>query len=200
MSGLPVSTPRAAPFFKTNWNVLYASCGLECSQGMDALLAGGDATKPVVYTTPGGLCNDTMVPLAMIARIRSSPVPVFGVVDNRLSWWEMLPVLFCHRRYMYENAELDSSMAYTFAWGNRLKDIVHNAEVFRALIVDVVRSRARPTPELLRDMFDRTMTLSAHDCLRLGLVDEVIPLSAAGGTSAPRKKMKKGRLGGATNP
>jgi ATP-dependent protease ClpP protease subunit len=170
---------------KTNWNRVFATCAAEFPQSFDAILASDEQVKPILYVTPGGAeCADPNMSLAMIARILSSPVPVFGIVDNEVTWWQLLPVLFCHRRFMYENASLNSSMVYDGVWGSRIKDIVHNAGVMRALITDAVRARAKPTPKLLADLFDRTMSLSAQECKANGLVDAVILLSAAAPSAA----------------
>jgi hypothetical protein len=119
-----------------------------------------------------------MLSLAMIPRILSSPVPVFGVVDNDLNWWEFLPFMHCHRRYMYVNAALDSDMAYMTQWGGRLKDIIHNTTLMRDMIKAAVKACGRPTAGLLNNLFDRTMTISAEECKKNGLVDKVVPLYA----------------------
>lgn len=182
---LPIAT---GAFFKTNWNRVFATCDSYEPYAFDLLLHEASRARPVLYVTPGGNSYgdcDRLLPLSMIARIQSSPVPVIAVVDNAVDWWQMLPVLFCHKRFMYENATLDSGMVYERTWGMRLQDIVHNAKVMRDLIRGVVKARATPTPELLKDMFDRTMTLSAADCLANGLVDAVVPLSARRGSRTP---------------
>jgi ATP-dependent protease ClpP protease subunit len=173
-----------APFSVSNWNTVFATCLSTFPSAFDEIMSKQEELKPVVIITPGGeACNasDPLISLAMIARILSSPVPVFGVIDNVVSWWQLLPILFCHRRFMYENARLDSDLAYERTWGSRLQDIVHNAGVMRGLITGTVKARAKPSAELLADMFDRNMTLSAQECLKHGLVDEVVRLSAASG-------------------
>ena len=178
MAELPARTPLS----KMDFNSVFATCTADMPKAFDALMCKMDDMKPIVFVTPGGSdCgteNDPMISLAMIARIQSAGVPVFGVVDNAVSWWELLPVLFCHHRYMYSNATVVSDMAYTDMWGMRLRDIIHNTTVMRKLITDVVKLRARPTSALLADMFDRTMTLSANECHKNGMVDEVVELYA----------------------
>ena len=193
MSKMPADD---APFFKTNWNRAFATCSAEKPDGFprsfDALLASEDQAKPILYVTPGGSgdCDDPTLSLTMIARIMSSPVPVIAIVDNIVSWWQMLPVLFCHRRFMYENAMLDSTLAYQTAWGDRLADIVHNAGIMRSLISNTVKARATPSTKLINEMFDRTMTLTASECMANGLVDVVVPLSARahGGKGGSKKR------------
>lgn len=169
---------------KTDWNRVFESCGEKdvekFPRAFDALMHNEDQAKPILYVTPGGSsgCYDPMIAVAMIARIQSSPVPVMAVVDNLVTWWQMLPVMFCHRRFMYETAMLDSNMAYETSWGMRLTDIVHNASAMRKLISDVVKLRGKPTAKLLDDMFDRPLSLTAAECKANGLVDEVVTLAA----------------------
>jgi ATP-dependent protease ClpP protease subunit len=172
-----------APFFKTNWNRVYARCDVEGARGFDAILGSEDQAKPVLYVAPGSGCGDRMAAVAMIARVLSSGVPVFGIVDNVVTWWQLLPVLFCNRRFMYENATLDSNMVYQVAWGARLEDINHNVAAFRAIVRGAVRARGRPTAALLADMFDRRRFFTAQECKDNGLIDEVVSLSA--GVSRP---------------
>jgi ATP-dependent protease ClpP protease subunit len=204
-SRMATNTSRAV-FSRTDWNRAFETCSSakadEFPRTFDAFLANEGQAKPVLYVTPGGSsgCDDPMVSLAMIARIQSSPVPVMAVVDNVVTWWQMLPVLFCQRRFMYENAVLDSNMAYQRSWGKRLVDIVHNAEVMRALITGTVKARATPTAKLLGDMFDRTMNLSAAECMANGLVDEVVTLAARGTTMFSGGRARRAATRARTGP
>lgn len=168
------ATAAGAPFFKTNWNVLYSACASKLPVELDALLSAKQSTKPVIYTTPGELvCDDPMIMYACIPRVLSFEVPVFGVVDNDLSWFEMLPIQFCHRRFMYDNAHVVSYLAYIEAYG-RLQDVVHNTKMDRDLIVKVLKQRGKPSEEFLKDIFERARYISAEECLKMGLIDEVV--------------------------
>jgi ATP-dependent protease ClpP protease subunit len=172
--------PSTAPFIKRSWNRVYAVCqGSELVEAIDGILAGQDtAMKPIVYFAPGGVgdCNDPKASLAVIARILSSPVPVFGVVDNRLTMWQMLPVLFCARRFMYESAAVDCKFAYTSAFGSRLIDIVHNAGIMRSLIEKALGARAKPLAGFVDALFDRDRFLTAEECKKHGMIDEIVGL------------------------
>jgi ATP-dependent protease ClpP protease subunit len=165
---------KTMPFFKTNWNVLYSACSEAMPQELDALLSESQITKPVVFNAPGGMeCMDVDIVFAYIPRIQSFSIPIYGVVDNDLSWFEMLPVQYCQRRYMYDNAHVVSHLAYVEGRG-RLQDIVHNTQVERALIERVLKERGRPTKEFLDDIVDRPRHVTADECLRMGLVDEIV--------------------------
>jgi len=163
-----------APFFKTNWNTVYSTCTSAVTLELDALLSAQDATKPVIYTSPGDMmCKDPKVAFACIPRLQSFTVPVFGIVDNDLLWNEMLPIQYCHRRFMYDNVNLISNLPYVEAYG-RLEDIVHNVNLDRELIVKVLSERAKPTAKFLDELFQKTRYIPAEECLRMGLVDEII--------------------------
>jgi len=178
----------AAPFFKTNWNVLYSTCTTQLPSELDDLLAEKQSTKPVVYTAPGMMsCDDPYIMFACIPRIQSFEVPVFGVIDNDLTWYEVLPIQYCHRRFMYDNAQIVSNLAYVEAYG-RVQDVVHNTSVDRHMITHVLKQRARPTEAFLRDIFDRSRYITAEECLKMGLVDEIIQTGVGGITSSSAKK------------
>lgn len=176
-----------APFFKTNWNVLYSRCNSALPMELDALLSMRETTKPVVYTTPGEIqCDDPSVAYACVPRLQSFAIPVFGVVDNDLSWHELIPVLFCHRRFMYDNAHVVSYLPYVEEYG-RVEDIVHNVRVDRGLVTAALRQRARPTEEFLADIFERVRHIPAEECLRMGIVDQLIHT----GTMPPAQKKEE---------
>jgi hypothetical protein len=164
---------------------------------LDSLLSRQESESlPVVFITPGSVsCDDSTLSLAAIARIQASPVPVFGVVDNYVDWWQILPVLFCHRRYMYENAVLYSDMVYEPTMGGRVQDIVHNADVKRGLIRRALEERAHPGAKFLAELFERTTFVTAQECLRNGIVDEVVPLKVGrpppGHTSSPAASSRR---------
>lgn len=167
---------KAAPFLKTNWNIVYGSCSLQVIKQLDALLSHDDAAKPVVYMSPGDAeCEDDAIPLACIPRFQSFGVPVFGVVDNVLDLWQFIPILFCHRRFMYDNAQIVVNMAYVFTWG-RLRDVNENEQKQRDVISHILKDRARPTQAFIDDIFDTPgRVVPPEECLQMGLIDEIIP-------------------------
>ena len=193
-----------AAFIKRNWNTLYLKCNVSTPIQIDAILAEGRSSevKPIVLVSPGEAeCEDIYSSLAIIPRLLAcraagSP-PVYGIVDNELSWWQLLPILFCSRRYMYETAALRSDMAYFKEWGRRLADIVHNTDVLRKILHRAVvenngsksGGHSGSIPRLLVDLFDRTTYVDASRCRHLGLVDQVVPLRIS---SPPEKEKKRG--------
>lgn len=165
---------NSSPFFKTNWNVIYSTCTSMLPMELDSVISAQENSKPVVYTAPGDIhCDDPSVSFACIPRLQSFMVPVFGVVDNDLTWNEMLPIQYCHRRFMYDNAHVISDLAYVYAQG-RLEDVIHNVNLDRSTIIKVLTDRGKPTKEFLADIFERSRYISAEECLRMGLVDEII--------------------------
>jgi ATP-dependent protease ClpP protease subunit len=196
----PTTWGPPIPFVRHNWNNVYAVCqGAEVASQFDSILASPDvAMKPIVFITPGGAqCDNAEASLSVIARIRASPVPVYGVIDNVASWWQVMPVLFCHRRYMYENAVINSDMQHTSTWGLRINDIVHNVALMRKLITSALRQQGSPSKKFIDDMFDRPQFITASECLSNGIVDEVIPLvarhpaQAAEYSKTPKRKTEK---------
>ena len=70
-----------------------------------------------------------------------------------------------------------SALTYDKAWGRKLADIVHNTETFREMFKTAFKSN-RVDPAVLKDLFERPSIMTAADCKRLGLIDEVAVMSA----------------------
>ena len=175
---MPHEFSNDAVFLKTNWNRFVYSCDAAAPQAFDALLAFAENTKPIVMYFPGkGTCTDENISLVMIGRILASKASVYAIVDGDVSWWQFLPVLFCHKRVMYDTAVIVSALTYDKAWGRKLADIVHNTETFREMFKTAFKSN-RVDPAVLKDLFERPSIMTAADCKRLGLIDEVAVMSA----------------------
>ena len=213
---------KSAPFIKSNWNHVSVTCSPECPKMLDDILSqGGEGLKPIVLRSPeidtssyspmmivksqrgaqpsrdgfgfAEECSDTSIAYAIIPRLLACPVPVYGIVDNKLDWWKFLPVFFCTHRYMYETAGIVSFLAYSKERGRRLNDIIHNTNVIQSLLERSLNSNVNSVrladtnaslvgegraalDAALKTLFDRSQVFTPEQCLRMGLVDEIIPL------------------------
>lgn len=133
--------------------------------------------------------------VTVIPRIKSAAlkVPTFGVIDNDISIWELLPILFCKRKYMYESAVIKSFLSDDIGPGRRLSDIVRNASLKRKMIKDIILADTEVPEQFIEDLFERTSVfLDANECLKMGIIDEVVPiLDIPFSISHPIRNVKK---------
>ena len=175
---------------KTNYNRFSATCDVaaDCER-LDAMVReGGGELKPLLYyphrfcydETHGGPSDPERIKLyhahAFIPRIQSLPVPSYAVVDTRIEITDFLPALYCTRRYMYENASVVFFLRASSMYGTLLEDRLANTRAFLARLRGILLRHTKLPDALLDDIPRKGFVLSARECLRHGLCDEVIPL------------------------
>ena len=111
----------------------------------------------------------------LVARLRALPAPSIGVVDTVVDLYAFLPVLFCRKRVMYDNAQVLVHLLYEVQPAWMLQDIVHNTGVALEAVRAVLRARTKLPEDILRDLNRRRISLDAAQCLEYGLVDVVVP-------------------------
>jgi ATP-dependent protease ClpP protease subunit len=171
---------------KTNLNQVRFDCtdtedhALGAVQRLDSMLSAGPpgALKPVVIHADALSCLSRVAthiaPIAARLMAMGRVTDTYGVVDTHVTLVNMIPILFCQRRVMYEHARVIVHMVYDIEWGWMLRDIVTNTQTMLDIVRAVLRARTRMPADLIADLDKRRFMLSAADCLRYGLVDEVV--------------------------
>lgn len=135
--------------------------------------------------------------LPLLPRICLSRVPVVAVIDNDIDLIKALPCIVSHRRYMYDGVVVvvslitehhDLVMTY-------YDDIRINIEAIRNETVRLLRRWTRMPESMLKALFRTRVELSAADCLRLGIVDEVLPAVTLGAGRQSRGRTARARDG-----
>lgn len=177
----PPTMPLSVALRKTNLNhVRFVCTGDPYAPGaveqLDALLHAGHDLKPVVVHSDGlGCLTDVPSQLApVIARLAALSAPTYGVVDTQVSLDNFLPVLLCSHRVMYAHASVVIHMVYRreFAW--LLEDLVVNTRQVLDAVRHLLRTRTRLPADIVDNIHARRTLLSARDCLRYGMVDEIV--------------------------
>jgi hypothetical protein len=115
-------------------------------------------------------------------RINLLPVPIFSVIDSNVDLVQAIPCIMAQRRYMYSNTKIfvrliqqheDVHMQY-------YDDMKHNTDLLRAGLRRILGKYTKLTKALLDKLFDDRMMLSPQDCLKHGLIDEIIPAPSRG--------------------
>lgn len=187
-SGAPMPMPMPMPLSlvmrKTNLNHVRFDCqassdyALGGAQRLDQLLRAGAGLRPVVIHADGGACLSNMfehvVPLAHRIALLSAVTPTYGVIDTEIQLVDALPLLACSRRVMYSHASVVVHLVYKTEFGWMLRDTMANTDLMLARMRAMLRSRARPDGALLEGLDRRRFLLSAQECLKQGLVHDVI--------------------------
>lgn len=178
--------PLTLALRKTNLNHVRFACDRDGGDGvssgvlrLDALLRQASDLKPVIVHCDSSSCmSSIMMDVAPVAaRLCALPVPTYGVVDTQVSLENFLPVLLCTRRVMYSHASVVIHMVYRheFAW--MLEDVIVNTRTVLDLVRGVLRAYTRLPADVVDNIHARRTLLTAADCLRYGMVDEVVSVT-----------------------
>ena len=111
-----------------------------------------------------------------LARIGAMRTPVIGVMDSQLSLHEVLPILFCKHRAMYETATIVLHIMYDVGRSWMLQDIIDNTQLLLAQVGTVLREHTRLPSSIIDNLHRQRLTLTAADCLKYGIVDAILPV------------------------
>lgn len=192
----PAHVPLSVLMTKTNWNSVTLNCPelkiLPGVKRLDELLCQSpDTLKPIMFYCTSGCALDHNC-VAVAARIRALRVPVYSVLDTTLNIWDYIPALYCSRRYMYAHGSIVINVSYHTSWGNRLPDIIHNTGLTLSMLRSILAERTTLPVSMLDVLHTERLLLSATECLKYGLCDEIVPLG--GRTLGHVKGRKKSPL------
>lgn len=113
---------------------------------------------------------------AIIIRINLCPVPLIGVIDSNVDIIQALPCIMSHKRYMYNNAKLFVHSIYDFKdlGVHYYDDIKHNTDLLRTMLQKLLSQYTRLPKEIVNGIFDQRIMLTAQECLKYGLIDEIL--------------------------
>jgi ATP-dependent protease ClpP protease subunit len=176
--------PTHVILVKTNFNRVAASCDVAAGcQEFDSMLSkGGDDLKPVVFY-PHRFCmdmdrgNPVYDAFLYVPRIQSLRTPCFSVLDTYMDIIDYIPSLYCTKRFMYESAMIVFFLRTTMLWGQLLNDRIKNTELFMSQLRGILKARTKLPDSVLDDIPKRGFTLSAQECLKYGLCDEIVRLA-----------------------
>jgi ATP-dependent protease ClpP protease subunit len=169
---------------KTNLNHVRFDCAATddfaraASERLDDMIGAGDVLKPVVLHADGLAClrsvSDHAAPIAHRIAALGMVADTYGVIDAPVTLVNVLPLLYCKRRVMYRHASIIIHMVYEKEMPWMLRDIVDNTALIMSMVRHMLRLRTRLPAEIV-DTIDRKRTLlTAADCLKYGVVDELI--------------------------
>jgi ATP-dependent protease ClpP protease subunit len=115
----------------------------------------------------------------IMIRVLQMPIPVYSIIDSALDLITALPSILAYKRYMYNTACIMVRLVFTHQdiKSQYYHDIKHNTELLRQTIGDILKKTTRLPKTILDTLFEQRIMLSAQDCLKYGMVDEIIDQS-----------------------
>jgi ATP-dependent protease ClpP protease subunit len=152
-----------------------STCYDENIKKIDGMLAAGSALKPVIIHIDAKSTSWMFDP-SVIARMMalSRTTLTYAVIDTHVSLTDFIPALFCHKKVMYAHAALVIHMVYNTEFGWMLRDVVENTHAHMNMIKSILREKTKLPVDIVNEIQSTRFLLSAEDCLKYGLVDEVI--------------------------
>jgi ATP-dependent protease ClpP protease subunit len=128
----------------------------------------------------------------LIIRIHVLPTPVYAVIDSNIDILQALPCIMSYKRYMYSNAKLFVRLNYNHSEFQKFyyHDIKYNTELFRSMITRYLALYTKVPQDILDNLFEKRLMLTAKQCLQYGIIDEII--MAPKRPSAPGLKIQSG--------
>jgi ATP-dependent protease ClpP protease subunit len=142
-----------------------------------------------LYMTPQAKWFDIAT---LIIRVNLLPVPIYGIIDSNVDIVQAIPCIMSHKRYMYSNTKIfvrliqqheDVHMQY-------YDDMKHNTELLRAGLRRILSQYTKLTRDMLDKLFNDRMMLSPQDCLKYGLIDEIIAAPGRGVTRPVVRRLR----------
>lgn len=110
-----------------------------------------------------------------VARLTAyTRAPTYGVIETGVQLMGALPALFCSRRIMYTHATLTMQLQPSMTSSDRLPDAVDNTRMKTDMVLSILRQRTRLPAAVLDRLQAGQLMLTAQDCLRYGVVDELV--------------------------
>lgn len=136
----------------------------------------GVKEQPNIYLhifSYGGLMH---AGLAAMDAITSSEIPINTIIDGACASAATLLTITGKKRYMGRNSFVLIHQIRTFFSGkhDELKDEMYNSDKFMKILKDVYGKYTKMPMDLLEQIISRDIWLDADECLKYGIVDEII--------------------------
>lgn len=114
--------------------------------------------------------------LTTVDRIKSSKVPVHTYVEGLVASAATLITISGHKRYMRKNSVMMVHQIRSFCGGTHenVKDEAKNLELMADIIKKIYLENSNFEEDKLEELLKRDLYLSAEECLKYNLIDEII--------------------------
>lgn len=143
---------------------------------MQVLGIENDIEPPPIYLHIGSYGGSVFAGFAGMDMIRSNSLPVYTIVDGAAASAATLLSVVGHKRFIRKNAYMLIHQLSSFLFGKfeEIKDDMRNLERMMDTIKQTYIDHARIPKDKLDEILKHDWWFPADDCVRFGLVDEIV--------------------------
>lgn len=113
--------------------------------------------------------------LPLMDTIILSGIPIFTMINGVCKDGILLPFLVGKKRYMYEHSHVYITKTfYEQSSGVTIEDKMINLNAFRNRITNIFKKYTKLPDEIYKILFKREIFFNAEECLKYGIIDEII--------------------------
>lgn len=133
--------------------------------------------QPKVYLYIHSSGGDAFVGLSAMAHIQNRPIPVVTIADGFVASAASLILLSVKERYILPNTHILIHQLRTMFWGKyeELLDEVTNSKLLMEAIVHIYKKETTIPHKKLGELLKKEINLSAQQCIKCGLVNDILP-------------------------
>lgn len=120
--------------------------------------------------------GEVLSAFSVVDRIKSSPIPVHSYCEGMVASAATLLSVCAHKRYIRKNGFMLIHQLSSGLWGpfEDLKEEVANMELLMKYIKSIYLQHTKISETNLVEILKHDTYLNAEECLKLGLVDEIL--------------------------
>ena len=120
--------------------------------------------------------GEVLSAFSVVDRIKSSPLPVHSYCEGMVASAATLLSVCCHKRYIRKNGFMLIHQLSSGLWGpfEDLKEEVANMELLMKYIKSIYLQHTKISENDLIEILKHDTYLSSEECLKFGLVDEIL--------------------------
>jgi ATP-dependent Clp protease, protease subunit len=120
--------------------------------------------------------GEVLSAFSVVDRIKSSSIPIHSYCEGMVASAATLLSVCCHKRYIRKNGFMLIHQLSSGVWGpfENLKEEVANMELLMKCIKSIYLQHTNISESDLVEILKHDTYLSSEECLKLGLVDEIL--------------------------
>jgi ATP-dependent Clp endopeptidase proteolytic subunit ClpP len=120
--------------------------------------------------------GDVFASMAAVERINNSDVPIYTYIEGVAASAATLLSVCGHKRFITKNSCMLIHQVSSGLWGNYMafKDELQNLELIMTLIRSVYLNKSKFKLKELDKTLERDVFLNSAECLKKGLIDEIL--------------------------
>lgn len=134
------------------------------------------STSPPIELYINSDGGEVLSAFSVVDRIKSSSIPVYSYCEGMVASAATLLSVCCHKRYIRKNGFMLIHQLSSGLWGpfEDLKEEVANMELLMKYIKSIYLQHTKISESDLVEILKHDTYLNSEECLKLGLVDEIL--------------------------